>query len=115
MPKYIDLEFAKTYLNYINTDSFEGKLQIIIDGVNQKIAKGTDNSEPDAELKLLAAQWVEYQWSKIPGAGKQKENDISIDYALNEDGIPIDFAKVMESYLDEEEIEDDDEMVVQTI
>ncbi len=69
MPEYIDLDFAKKYLSFINTDSFEVKLQMIIDGVNQKIAKGTDNSEPDAELKLFSSpmgrvSMVKDTWSR---------------------------------------------------
>ena len=103
MVEYIDFETAKESISFIKTDSFDQKLKLVVNGVNQKITDGTGGVEPNPELKLLALQWVEYDFSKMPGAKSQKDGDISVDYRLNEDGIPVEFAQVMNKYAAEDE------------
>jgi len=112
---YITLAEAKSYIAFLdsNDNSFDSKLNIIINGVNAKIAKGTNAAPRDDELHLLACEWVEWKFSSIAGAKEQKEDDVTVKYDLDDDGVPKRFKAIMASYV--ELIEPDNSMTVTLI
>lgn len=95
MEEYATLTDLKKFLSLGQIDNFDGKLDIILVGVNAKVAEYTDGAQKDSTLRLAACLWAESIW-------RQEEA---------KEGIPSSIERILNQYIDE----DEGEIVVELI
>lgn len=100
MVEYAILDDVKSYLG-INIASFDGKLKLILDGINQEIEDYTGELVTDSRLKLAACKWCEYHWNKTTGTKTEGDHDYSLSFA--EDVIPLEVKQILDRYVDEDD------------
>lgn len=98
MAKYAELSDVKSYLQIPeDVTVLDGKLNLLLDGINDEIAKDTGNKAPNNQLKLGACLWIEKQNTQLAGAKSQGDSDFRISF--NPDEVPAEAARFIRPYV----------------
>ncbi|AZR72527.1 hypothetical protein BBF96_03495 [Anoxybacter fermentans] len=103
MPEYATLQTVKDYLS-IPQDftQFDGKLNIILAGVNSRIENLTNQTESNPDLTLAACKWTEWHYIKATGVSSEDDSDYRRSFFKTRDYIPPEVLSLLEDYLTDE-------------
>lgn len=79
---YATLDEVKEYMEIDNSiTKWDYKFNLILNAINSKIAKLTNNHTPNDELKLAICMTVDTLASRKAGSIEEKEGDITIKFS----------------------------------
>lgn len=98
MATYAELTDVKEYLQIpSDVDVLNGKLNILLDAVNDEISNDTGEAAPNNQLKLGALLWIEKQNTQIAGAKSQGDGDYKVTF--NPEEVPAEAARFIRPYV----------------